>query len=415
MKIDGGGSNERLSTELRAFYELARVVAAGPYHVGEILDRICTEVRTGFGFDRALLVRFDAAERTVHAVVQQNIDWPGDQWLDMEKFPFLERALEKRRAVFVQDASAERAVPGKIIERFGVRSIVAVPLVADERCLGFIVADRHGGAFELPESDLQLLSTLGWVAAVFVEKADQYAELERALEELRTLDQAKSDFVSIASHELRTPIAVVHGIASTLHLRGDELRGDQLHELRATMFEQTTRLAALAQGLLDLSRIEAGAVEPTEERFRPRERFETLLPQLVPDRLDDVHLTVAPELELRTDPHSVERIIGNLVINALRYGLPPVEVRTETDDRFRLVVEDCGEGVDPAFVPRLFDRFSRAAQPRPATGPKSGGAGLGLAIARSYAQGLGGDLVYERASPCGARFALILPREAVVV
>jgi two-component system sensor histidine kinase KdpD len=244
------------------------------------------------------------------------------------------------------------------------------------------------------------------VAAVFVEKTDDYAQLESALDELRRLDEAKSDFVGIASHELRTPIAVVHGIASTLHLRGDQLSGEQLLELRRTLFEQTTRLSSLTQSLLDLSRIESGGIVPKPELFRPRERIESLLPQIAPDRLDEVKVGLPPDLELHTDPDAVERVLANLLINALRYGRPPVEIWAELEPPVRLVVEDHGEGVDEEFVGRLFDRFSRSHVNEP------GGAGLGLAIARSYAQALGGDLVYEPARP-GARFTLVLPPETV--
>jgi signal transduction histidine kinase len=399
----------RLSAELAAFYELSRVVASGPYTAAEILDRICTEVRRGFGFERAMLVRYDSDAHTVHAVVQQNIDWPGDDWLRTEQFPFLEQALAERRAVLVRDVLATGAVPRTIVDRFGVGSIVAVPLVVEDRCLGFLVADRRARAdtFELGDDELHLLSALGWVAAVFVDKADQYDALEDALEELRHIDQTKTDFVGIASHELRTPIAVVHGIASTLHLRGRELADHQVDDLRRTLFEQTTRLSSLAQGLLDLSRIEAGGVHPQPQRFRPRERIESLLTQIAPDRLADVHVLVPPELEIVTDPEALERIVGNLVTNALRYGDPPVEVRAETAQPLRLVVEDHGGGVDPAFVERLFDRFSRDQSGR----QRVGGAGLGLAIARSYARALGGDLLYEDAAP-GARFALVLPEAA---
>ncbi len=404
-----GSSRDHLSAELRAFYELARVVAAGPYEVSTIVDRICTAVRAGFGFERALFVRYDPLANTVHAVVQQNVVWPGDAWLDLDRFAFLERALAEREAVYVRDARAEAALPQSLAGRFGVGSIVAVPLSIEDRCLGFIVADRLGGqeTFELSGQDLRLLSTLGWVAAVFVEKTEDYTQLESALAELRRLDEAKSDFVGIASHELRTPIAVVHGIASTLHLRGDQLTGDQLTELRQTLFEQTTRLSSLTQSLLDLSRIESGAIVPKPECFRPRERVETLLPQIAPDRLDEVLVGVPPDLELRTDPEAVERVLSNLLINALRYGRPPVEVRAELEP-VRLVVEDRGDGVEEEFVARLFDRFSRSQ----VSAQNAGGAGLGLAIARSYAQALGGDLVYEDARP-GARFTLVLPPDTI--
>jgi two-component system, OmpR family, sensor histidine kinase MtrB len=246
---------------------------------------------------------------------------------------------------------------------------------------------------------------------VFIDKAEHYAELEQSLDELRDVDRVKGEFISIASHELRTPIAVVHGIASTLHLRGNELERSQLDQLRETLYEQTSRLAELADELLDLSRLDAGAVEPQPERFRPRERIEVLLPTIAPDRLDEIELTVPPGLEVVTDPEGFTRIVANLVTNALRHGSPPVAVRSERPNgSFRLIVQDCGDGVDPEFVPRLFERFARSDSSRQR---QLVGAGLGLAIARSFAETLGGDLVYEPARPHGARFALVLPADVV--
>jgi signal transduction histidine kinase len=396
---------ERLSRELRVFHELARVVASGPYRVEDILDGISAEVRRAFGFERALLVRYDAENETVHAVVQQGVDWPGEDWLPIAMFPFLQRALGEGSAVHIADAAAEAAVPAQIVERFDVRSLVAVPLSVENRCVGFLVFDRAGGKFSLDKSDIELLTALGPVAAVLIDKADQFAELERAVEELRTLDTAKSEFVSIASHELRTPIAVVHGVASTLHFRGDALTHEQLHELRRTLYGQTTRLVDLAEQLLDLSRFEAGVVVVQPDRFRPRQRIDELLLRLVPDRLQDVRVEVDPTLEVITDPDAFERVVSNLVTNALRYGRPPVVVRADTTSRFRLLVEDQGDGVEPSFVPRLFDRFTRSE----AASKHTGGAGLGLAIATSFAGALGGELTYEAAHPSGARFALELP------
>jgi signal transduction histidine kinase len=353
-----------------------------------------------------MLVRYDEEKRAVHAFVQQNIVWPGDDWLWVDRFPFLERALAEGRAVLVRDPSSERAMPARVAERFNVSSVVAVPLTIEESCLGFLVLDRDGASFDLSSAELDLLSTLGWVAAVFIDKADRYAELEQALEELRDVDRVKSDFISIASHELRTPIAVVHGIASTLHLRGNELASHQLDELRSTLYEQSLRVTALVDELLDLSRLDAGAVSIRPERFRPRERIEVLLPTIAADRLDEIDVTVPPALEVVTDADGFTRIVSNLVTNALKYGSPPVEVDARRQNgTFRLTVQDSGSGVEPEFVPLLFERFSRSDSRR----QEVVGAGLGLAIARSFAQTLGGDLVYEPAQPHGARFALVLP------
>jgi signal transduction histidine kinase len=122
-----------------------------------------------------------------------------------------------------------------------------------------------------------------------------------------------------------------------------------------------------------------------------------------------VRIDVGAGIELVTDPIAFERVAANLILNALRYGTPPVEVRGEGGEPFRLVVEDRGEGVPGEFVPELFERFSRSDDTRRAGMP---GAGLGLSIARAYAEALGGRLEYEDADPHGARFILSLPRDA---
>lgn len=226
------------------------------------------------------------------------------------------------------------------------------------------------------------------------------------VEELERLDDVKNQFLSIASHELRTPIAVVHGIASTLHLRGNQLTRQQLGELRRTLFTQTARLASLTEQLLDLSRLDADAYAIHPERFRPRERIEELVYRIAPERARDVSVAVEPELEVVTDPHGFERVVANLITNALRYGAPPVKVHSEPNELVEVVVEDRGPGVPSEFVPHLFDRFAQ-----PDGQAKGQGAGLGLAIAKSFAEALGGDLRYEPAKPRGARFRFAFPRD----
>ena len=348
---------ERLSRELQAFQALARAVSERSDDSDAILELLCSAVRESFGLVRVGLVR------------------PEDL---ANEHPLVRRALDERRPV-----------------TDGGR--VAVPIV-DGECHGVLIGDADGGELELRDAELALLAALAAVAAVFVATADEQGRLERSLD-------ARTSFVSLASHELRTPIAVVHGIASTLHRRGDDLPAARVRELRATAFEQTTRLAALAEQLLDLSRLEAGAVAARPRPFRARALVEDLVERIAPDRRADVELDLDPELELQTDPDAVERVLSNLIVNALRYGSPPVCVRAEPGAPPRLVVEDAGPGIEPELAPRLFERFSRGGQGE--------GAGLGLSIAASYAEALDGRLDYEPVEPHGARFVLVLPRAAV--
>jgi len=248
----------------------------------------------------------------------------------------------------------------------------------------------------LDERDLSVLSALGEAAAAVAERARDAGDADRL----------KYDFVSVASHELRTPISVVHGIAATLHARVDDLQHDQVHALLAQLVVQTDRLRDLADQLLDLSRLESGAGSGPPEHFDPRERLEELMARIAGDRAPDVHLLMEPGNTVLADPVAFDRVAANLILNALRYGEPPVEVRTEQDDRFCLIVEDHGPGVAPEFVPRLFERFTRSDEARREGSP---GAGLGLAIANAYANAIGGELGYEAAEPSGARFTLSLP------
>jgi signal transduction histidine kinase len=389
---------EGLTEELAVFHDLARAVAAGPYDVPELLHRVCVGMCDSFGFERAIFARYDAELHATHGVAFHNVEWPGVDWLPLHLFPLVETALASSEAVFSGDPVGEGALPAEIVERFGVQALVVVPLVVPGRCLGFLLADRAGGEFALGRDELDLLTALGSIAGVFLDKADQY-------EDLRRLEAVQRDFISVASHELRTPIAVVHGIASTLFLRGSQLREDQLDELRATIFEQSGRLRELADQLLDLSRIDAGGMKMNTEPLRPCEEIETLVSRLAPDRRSDVHVEGDTALVVDLDRNAFDRVIGNLILNALRYGRPPITVTVGARDPVEIAVEDHGPGVDPQFLPRMFDRFSRSDGSR----EQASGAGLGLAIARSFADALGATLRYEAVRPTGARFVLELP------
>jgi signal transduction histidine kinase len=253
------------------------------------------------------------------------------------------------------------------------------------------------------EEEFALLRSLGSLTVLALERSRLEHEARIALEEA---DEMKSQFVALASHELRTPVAVIHGIAATLEMRGQELANEQLLQLRRTLYEQTDRLRRLVDQLLDLSRLEAHSVHIEPKTLSVRSRVEELVLMVAGARANEVKIDVPADLETIVDPDTFDRVVSNLIVNALRYGEAPIRVHAEQPDRyFRLSVEDSGPGVPPDFVPQLFERFTRGR--RPQEGP--GGAGLGLAIALSYAQAHGGELLYEEAEPHGARFKLVLP------
>jgi signal transduction histidine kinase len=163
----------------------------------------------------------------------------------------------------------------------------------------------------------------------------------------------------------------------------------------------------LVEQLLDLSRLESRSIRIDPQRFTVLRRIEDLVLMVIPDRSADVTVEVDPALQAVIDPDAFDRIVSNLVTNAIRYGAPPVTISAEQRDRhFRLVVEDRGRGVGDEFVPHLFERFTRS----DVSEDQTSGAGLGLSIAQSYAQAHGGQIVYSSADPHGARFELVLPK-----
>jgi signal transduction histidine kinase len=254
--------------------------------------------------------------------------------------------------------------------------------------------------------EFALLRTLGSLAQLALDRARLFGQEQAARQALEEADELKSNFVALAAHELRTPVAVIHGVIETIDRRGDVISADQKSQLEETLRAQTTRLKLLVEQLLDLSRLDAHAVAIDPQRFAVRPRLEEIVKVAAGGRAGEVIVEVPEDLEATVDLVVFDRILSNLVTNALRYGQPPVTVHADqVEGRLQVAVEDCGDGVAPDFVPSLFERFSRSDAARP-RGP---GTGLGLAIARSYAEAHDGMLEYRQAEPHGARFVVVLP------
>jgi signal transduction histidine kinase len=254
--------------------------------------------------------------------------------------------------------------------------------------------------------ELASLRTLGALTGLALDRARLFAQEREARAALERANELKTNFVALAAHELRTPVTSVVGFVETLVRRAGQLGEAQSEEVQRVLLQQSRRMRALVEQLLDLSRLDADAVEIRPERLAVRRRLEEIVRNAAGGRPDEVRVVVEPEIEARIDLAAFDRIVTNLVVNALRYGAPPVTVAAVQSDRhLRLSVEDRGEGVPPEFVPQLFERFSRSERGR----AHPTGSGLGLAIASSYAKAHGGSLLYVPAEPHGARFELVLP------
>jgi two-component system sensor histidine kinase MtrB len=257
-----------------------------------------------------------------------------------------------------------------------------------------MTCDERGAAFSLEPAEIELLGTFGALIAAFLERAIQHAELRR-------LNELKSQFAALASHELRTPVAAIYGAVETLDAREDELSPEDRAAVRRTLSRQSKRLVELVDNLLDLSRLEADSIRIEPVELDVRDRVEAIAGAVSED---GVSIDVPEGLRAVVDPRAFDRIVANLLVNARSHGEPPITVSARrSDGELALTVEDRGPGIAPEDLGSIFDRFTRG-------GTAAGeGAGLGLSIAQSYARAHGGTLAYEAAQPNGARFRVTLP------
>lgn len=245
-------------------------------------------------------------------------------------------------------------------------------------------------------------------AEAVAEKAT--GELYMTLEELRSVNQAMRDFVAVAAHDLRTPITTMAGFAALLNSEWDRLTDIEKRRYLAIIERSADNLTMLAENLLTVSRIEAGALETHKEVIELDGALRVAMQQF----LDSTGSTPAqitinsdPRARVEADPLHVERMIMNYVGNALKYGGPPITVDVTVDgDWVEIRVRDHGEGVPEEFVPRLFARFARDTS---VAAKGITGTGLGLAIVQGLAQANGGSVWYEPNHPRGSCFALKLP------
>ena len=240
----------------------------------------------------------------------------------------------------------------------------------------------------------------------------ELAELGRSFNEmaasLESLFDARRELVAAASHDLRTPIA---SITAMLEAIEDGLA--EPSEYLGPLQDQARRLGALVEDLFELARIDAGALAEELRVISLGSLVDSCLRGFEAEaRARNVRLEQrleTPPPAARCAPEQVERVLLNLLTNALRHtpsdGTVAVVLVSE-DDHVRVSVEDTGEGIDPETASRMFDRFWRADSSRNGT---TGSTGLGLAIARGLVEAQGGRIWAEPRETGGARVSFTLP------
>jgi two-component system sensor histidine kinase KdpD len=277
-----------------------------------------------------------------------------------------------------------------------------LPLIAHGRTVGVLRLDDPAGLI-LDPPKLRFLSALAYYAALAVDRLRLVAEAERA-DALRQADELKDSLLASVSHDLRTPLTTIKVLAHDIAGGGEERA--------AVIEEQADRLNHMVADLLDLSRLNAGGV-PIHPEINTAEDLVGAAIQQVGGAIGgrEIRTVVAwsePVVAGRFDfVHSL-RIVVNLIENALKYSpaSSPIDVEVTLEGNMLVIaVADRGPGISRPERERIFEAFYR-----PSSGPPdSGGAGLGLAIARRLAEAQGGSLRYEDRPGGGSIFSLRLP------
>ena len=378
----------------------------------EAFGAFIRELRGLVPFERTAIVLVDGDTATTMATAGRGAD---------EVFP-------PGNAGPIEGSVLGRVLPGQAVVRrdltdhefpeddqllaLGLCSEVVSPLLLGARTIGMLSLSRERtDAFS--DDEVELVTLLGRLVATAVQNIRAYEAERRRVEELARLSQLRADFVSLVSHELRSPMAAVIGAARTLQDRWRMLTAQQRESFLALIGDETARLAALVADVLDTSRIEAGTFSYSFD--------DVDLGRLVDDVVEaarlaqqDVRVVASVNGRLpaiRGDRARLRQVLGNLVDNAVKYSPEGGEVRVSAapaNGVVRISVRDDGPGIPRDQQIRIFEKFGRVDVP----GASKPGTGLGLFIARSIAEAHGGSLDVSSGLEAGSTFTLTLPAES---
>jgi signal transduction histidine kinase len=309
----------------------------------------------------------------------------------------IEDATDEMLRASVRDSAHLRA-----LQALGVRSVVAVPMIARGRTVGVITCCRADPARRYGLADVPVAQEMAQRAALAIDNAGLVQKAQDAA-------RAREEFLSVAAHELHTPITSLHLMIQALERGGVPANAETVRQTFGVADRQVRRLIKLIDELLDVSRIEA-------HRFPIECELVDLggLVREVAERFTDDALRAGSSISVEAnepavghwDPMRLEQVTSNLLSNAIKFGGgQPIELTvTSSRDQAQLAIRDHGIGVAPDRVPRIFERFERGVSSR-----QYGGLGLGLYIVRSIVEGMGGRVRCEPTLGGGSTFLVDLP------
>ncbi len=410
--------------QLAILYDLSQVVNSS-LNLDETLNKVMGALISLTGAERGCLM---LAEENGHLDMRaaRNLDQQSASPSDLElSLTVVQRVIRDGQIVLTTNAQIDpRFSAQESIVAYHLRSIVCVPLTVRGRVIGAIYLDNRLREGVFSEEILPLLNAFANQAAVAIENARLYTMTDHALaerlqeltvlyEQVRQANQAKTEFISLVAHELRTPMTSIRGYADILHRGILGPLTPQQAEFIATIRDNVQRMQLLVSDLQDVSRIETGnlrlQVHPTALGEALDSALRSTQP-LIQERSQELHVDVPEELPtVQADPTRLAQILINLLSNAAKYTPEggQIDVRAwSTDTHVHCAVADTGIGISPQDQERLFTKFFRSEDPavREMTGT-----GLGLCIVKNLVEMQGGTLTVQSHLGHGTTVTFTIP------
>ena len=380
---------------------------ASSLQLDEAFEAFVAELRGVVPFDRLLVARHEDGVTEVVATAGLGAEeWPPGT--SQNRLGGIVPLLADGRTHVRGDMTVDTRPDEEPLVELGLRSRVVAPLTTGGHAVGFFSLARCQPEAFGPE-EVELITLLGRLVGTAAQNIRAYEAERTTAEELRRLSALRADFVSLVSHELRSPMAAVIGSARTLQERWRELGPAQREAFLAVIADETSRLSHLIDDVLDTSRIEAGTFSYRFSRVDLAQlaRESAAAAEFAQDEVRLKVVVAAPLPEVHGDRERLRQLLDNLVSNAVKYSAAGQEVHVGLageNGRVRVTVRDEGPGIAAEHQTLIFEKFGRTA-----VGGAKPGTGLGLFIARSIAQAHGGSLDVHSAPGLGSTFTFTLP------
>lgn len=403
-------SRERENERLLALQRASAIVAARST-TREVIDEVLKSASALLGQASACLYLWDDATGALR--LAQNSDPEG-----RPVSPVLKRGegmagekLASLEPVIVNDYAAWSGATQIGIES-DLKAVLAVPLVRAGQLRGSIVLRSYDAQTRFTIDDSRLLGLFGDQAVAALANAEALERQRAAMEQLERVNRAKSEFVSIVSHEFRTPLTGIQGFSEML--RDEDLPVAEMKEYAADINKDAQRLTRMITEMLDLDRMEAGRMElhrePTDLNAIIRESADRLRPS-APSH--PITLALEPSMPaLWGDRDRLTQVIGNLLSNAVKYSPTggAIAVGSSLEGAsVHVTVADQGMGIPADMLESIWERYSRVDSD---TTRGIQGTGLGLPIVRQIVQLHGGRVWADSMPGRGSVFHVLLPLAA---